>query len=136
MGLKLPDRLVIFDGVCNLCNGAVQFIIVHDAKRKFMFTPLQSATGQEVLRQYGLPTNDFESFIYIRDGKIYQRSTAALFVLKDIGGLWAMLYAFIIVPQFFRNWVYDKVARSRYRIFGKKDSCMVPSPEIKARFID
>ena len=108
MGLKLPDRLVIFDGVCNLCNGAVQFIIVHDAKRKFMFTPLQSATGQEVLRQYGLPTNDFESFIYIRDGKIYQRSTAALFVLKDIGGLWAMLYAFIIVPQFFRNWVYDK----------------------------
>ena len=136
MGLKLPDRLVIFDGVCNLCNGAVQFIIAHDVKRSFIFTPLQSATGQKVLLQFGLPTDDFESFIYIREGKLHQRSTAALYVLKDIGGLWALLYAFIIVPRLLRDGVYNMVARYRYRIFGKRDTCMVPTPEIKKRFID
>jgi predicted DCC family thiol-disulfide oxidoreductase YuxK len=113
---KLPERLAIFDGVCNLCDGAVKFIIAHDRKRKFMFTPLQSAAGQEVLAAHDLPTESFESFIYLRNGKLYQRSTAALYVLKDIGGLWALFYVFIIVPGFFRNWIYDVIARSRTAI--------------------
>jgi predicted DCC family thiol-disulfide oxidoreductase YuxK len=128
--------LVLFDGICNLCNGSVQFIISHDPEARFYFASLQSDAGQRILERYDLPLADFDSFIYIRDGKVYQRSTGALNVLKDLGGLWKVFYALIIIPRPLRDIVYDFVAKYRYKIFGKKESCMVPSADLKKRFLE
>src|SRR3954471_7457378 len=135
MDAKLPDHLIVFDGVCNLCNDAVQFVIRHDRRGRFMFTSLQSEAGQEILRGNGLPADHFDSFIYIRDQKVYQRSGAALYMLRDIGGLWSLLFAFIIVPRFIRDFVYDTVARHRYRWFGRRESCIIPTSELRGRFL-
>ena len=131
----MPDQLIIFDGVCNLCNTVVQFVITRDPQARFHFTPLQSAPGQHILTQHHLPLDDFDSFIYLRQAKLHQRSTAALYLLKDLGGLWSLAYGFMIVPRFIRDWVYDRVARSRYSLWGKKDTCMIPTPDIKKRFL-
>jgi predicted DCC family thiol-disulfide oxidoreductase YuxK len=131
----LPSRLILFDGVCNLCNASVQFIIAHDPQARFSFTSLQSDGGQHVLNGFKLPNVDFDSFVYIRDGKVFQRSSAALHVLNDLGGLWKIMYVFIIVPRPLRDWVYDLIARNRYKWFGKKESCMMPTPDLKKRFL-
>ena len=131
----LPSQLVLFDGICNLCNGSVQFIISHDPNVRFHFASLQSDAGQRVLRRYDLPLADFDSFIYIRGGKVCQRSDGALNVLKDLGGLWKLFYAFIIIPRPLRDIVYDFVAKYRYRLFGKRESCMVPSADLQKRFL-
>ena len=131
----LPPKLVLFDGICNLCNSSVQFIISRDHHAHFVFASLQSDEGQRVLNEFGLPTSDFDSFVYISDGKVYQRSAGALHVLKDLGGFWKVMYLFIIVPRPIRDFIYDIVARNRYRWFGKRDSCMVPTPELRKRFL-
>ena len=128
--------MILFDGVCNLCNGAVQFVIKRDKKKYFSFASLQSGEGQKLSVQYGLPVNDFNSFILVENGKAYTRSTGALRVIKKLKGLWPLLYGFMIVPGFIRNAVYDWIARNRYKWFGKKDECMIPTPELKARFLD
>ena len=132
---RLPEHVIAFDGVCNLCNGAVQFVINHDKAVKFRFTALQSAVGQRILQENNLPQNDFNSFIYLREQKLYQRSTAALYMLKDLGGVWSLLYGFMIFPRFIRDGVYDLIARSRYSWFGRRDSCMIPTAELRARFL-
>lgn len=129
-------HILLFDGVCNLCDGVVQFIIRKDRKQLFRFASLQSAAGQELLRSAGLPLSDFDSFVYIRGDRYYRRSTAALLVLKELGGLWQLTYLFRIVPRFIRDAVYRLIARSRYRWFGKKESCMLPTPALKERFLD
>lgn len=126
---------MLFDGVCNLCNASVQFVIRHDREGRFRFTALQSAAGQEVLRQHGLSGETFDSFIYLRHGVLYQRSMAALYLLRDLGGVWTLLYAFIIVPRPLRDAVYDLVAKYRYRWFGRRESCMVPTAELRGRFL-
>ena len=131
----MNERILLFDGVCNLCNGVVKFIIPRDPEAIFRFAALQSAAGQALLVQYGLPVEGFESFVYIRDGRAYQRSTAALHVLRDMRGAWKLFYVFIIIPRPVRDWMYDLIARSRYSIFGRTDACMVPTPEVKGRFI-
>lgn len=131
----LPAQLVLFDGVCNLCNASVQFVIRHDPEGRFRYAALQSAAGQEVLRQHGLGGEAFDSFIYLRHGVLYLRSTAALYLLRDLGGAWALLYAFIIVPRPLRDTVYDLVAKYRYRWFGRRESCMVPTQELRGRFL-
>ncbi len=131
----LPSRLVLFDGICNLCNASVLFIISHDPEAKFSFASLQSDAGQLALSRFKLPTADFDSFVYIRTGTVYQRSTAALYVLKDIGGLWKLMYVFMLVPRPLRDWVYDFIAHYRYRLFGKRESCMMPTPDLKKRFL-
>ena len=130
------SRLLLFDGVCNLCNGAVQFVIERDAGRKFMFASLQSATGQERLRHFGLSTQHFDSFVLIEGERFYTESTAALRVARQMDGGWPLLYAFITVPAPVRNAVYRFVARNRYRWFGRQDSCAMPTPELKARFLN
>lgn len=127
--------IILFDGICNLCNGAVQFIIRHDPDEKFLFASLQSETGQQLLTQYHLPATDFTSFTLVQDNKVYTRSTGALLVAKQITGAWRYLYIFIIVPRFIRDAVYSWIAQNRYRWFGKKDTCMIPTPELKARFL-
>ena len=131
----MEQPVVLFDGVCNLCNSAVQFIIKRDKKNTFRFAALQSETGQKLLAQYGLPAKELNSFILIENDKAYNRSTGALRVLKKFKGLWPLLYGFIIVPKFIRDGVYDWVGRNRYKWFGKKEECMIPTPELKARFL-
>lgn len=128
--------MILFDGVCNLCNNSVQFVIKKDKKKAFYFTSLQSNAGQQLLAQYRLSPNRFDSFVLIDNQKAYIRSTAALRVVKRLGGLWTLLYAFIIIPPFIRNAIYDWVARNRYQWFGKSESCMLPTPELKARFLN
>jgi predicted DCC family thiol-disulfide oxidoreductase YuxK len=135
MPVYLPPRLILFDGICYLCTGSVRFVIAHDPGARFSFASLQSAAGQEVLSRFDLPLAGFDSFIYIREGRVYQRSTAALRVARDIGGVWGMLFLFIIIPRPLRDWLYDLVAKNRYSLFGKRDTCMLPTPELQKRFL-
>lgn len=127
--------IILFDGVCNLCNGAVQFVIRHDPDQQFLFAALQSNAGLQLLNQYNIQSATLSSFILIQDGKYYTKSTGALRVARRIKGPWQFLYILIIVPKFIRDVVYEWIAQNRYRWFGKKDSCMIPSPEIMARFL-
>lgn len=131
-----PEKIILFDGVCNLCNGLVKFIIRHDPEGKICFAPLQFSFGKEFLDRHNLNPGDMNSVIYISGDRFYLRSAAILKILKDLGRGWRLLYGFIIVPRFIRDAAYDLVARYRYRIFGKKESCMVPSPEIRERFLE
>ena len=128
--------IILFDGVCNLCNNAVQFVIKHDSADKFMFAALQSATGQQLLQEYNLPTAGFNSFVLIQNGEVFLKSTAALQVAKQLTGPVKILYGFIIVPPFIRNGVYTFIAKNRYKWFGKKDSCMIPTASLKAKFLN
>ncbi len=128
--------IVLFDGVCNLCNRSVQFIIKRDKKKQFLFASLQGKTGQEILRKHGLPPNELNSFILAEGDRVYTRSTGALRMLKKLGDGWKILYVFIILPRFIRDPVYNWVARNRYKWFGKREECMVPAPALKDRFLD
>jgi predicted DCC family thiol-disulfide oxidoreductase YuxK len=128
-------HLILFDGVCNLCNAAVQFVITHDPKSKFSFCSLQSAQGKAILEQHGLAESYLDSFVYIAHDKVYVRSAAALHVAREMGGFWSLLYGFMIVPTFIRDWFYDLVAKYRYKLFGRRDSCVIPTPELKSRFL-
>jgi predicted DCC family thiol-disulfide oxidoreductase YuxK len=128
--------VILFDGVCNLCNAGVQSIIKKDKKRQFRFASLQGETGQAFLRQFNLPVNDLNSFVLIEGNKAYIKSTAALRIAKLTGGFWKILYGLIIVPRFIRDAVYNLIARNRYRWFGKRNECMIPTPELKDRFLD
>ena len=128
--------LILFDGVCNLCNRSVQFIIKRDKKKQFLFASLQGQTGQELLKKFDLPANDFNSFILVVGDKIYTRSTGVLRMLKILGGRWKLFYGLIIVPGFIRNAFYNWIAKNRYKWYGKRDECMVPTAELKERFLD
>lgn len=131
----MEKPVILFDGVCNLCNGAVQFVVKRDKKKMFRFASLQSESGQELLNKFNLPTDDFGSFVLITGDNYLIKSSAALNVLKGLGGLWQMFYAFIIVPKPLRDFVYDLVAKSRYKIFGQNNTCMMPTPELRQRFL-
>jgi predicted DCC family thiol-disulfide oxidoreductase YuxK len=128
--------VILFDGLCNLCSSSVQFIIKRDPQHHFRFASLQSNFGQQLLQQSGLPVQHFNSFILYQQGKVYTKSTAALRVTRQLKGLWPLLYGFIIVPAFIRNAVYNLVARNRYRWFGKRQTCWLPTPELQNLFID
>lgn len=133
---NLPDRLILFDGVCNLCNSSVNFVIDHDPRALFSFASLQSDAGKEVLRQNALPERSLESVMLWQNGKLYKKSRAALEIARQLNGAWPALYGFIIVPAFLRNVVYDFIAANRYRWFGKKDQCRLPEPHLKRRFVE
>jgi len=127
--------ILLFDGICNLCDGLVKFIIKRDRRSKIRFAPLQSAAGQSLLLKSGLPANELNSVVFIKGEKYFLRSSAILQLLKELGGGWKLFYIFIIIPPFLRDFLYNITARTRYRIFGKKESCMVPSEELSGRFI-
>jgi len=129
------SSIVLFDGVCNFCNASVQAIIKRDPIGKFRFASLQSDFGQKVLEEHGLDQEDFHSMILLQNGKIYLRSTAALRISKGLTGAWSLFYPLILLPVSFRDFFYKLIARNRYYLFGKKESCMLPTPEIKSRFI-
>ena len=126
--------IVLFDGVCNFCNGTVNFIIARDRGGYFKFAPLQSEIGERLRAQYEID-EAVDSIVLIEDEIAYTYSDAALRIARSIGGAWAILYIFIIVPKPIRDFFYRLFARNRYRLFGKKDVCMVPTPEIRERFL-
>ena len=137
--------VVLFDGVCNFCDASVNFIIERDRKGYFKFAALQSDAGEELAARYGLesagaePEDDdsilIDSVILIEHDRAYTHSTAALKIVRRLGPPWSWLYAFIVVPRPIRDFFYRVFAKYRYRIFGRKDECMVPSPEVRSRFL-
>jgi predicted DCC family thiol-disulfide oxidoreductase YuxK len=128
--------VVLFDGICNLCSGAVQFIIKHDKKRVFRFASLQSGFGQKVMQQFGLPADELNSFILFTGSKIYTKSTGALMIFRRLNGLLPLVYGFIVVPKFIRDAVYAYIARNRYKWFGKKDTCWIPTEALQELFME
>ena len=128
-------EIILFDGVCNFCNSAINFVIKRDKKARLHFAPLQSTTGQQLLATHQLPTDEMKTFVFIEKGRAYTRSTAALRVCKYLNGLWPLCYVFIIIPKFIRDGVYNWVARNRYKWFGIKQECMIPTPDISSRFL-
>jgi len=136
MHKEINKKIVLFDGVCNLCSSSVQFILKKDKKNQFLFGSLQGQTGQEYLKKFNLPADNFNSFILVENDKLYTRSTAALRVLKHLGGGWSFWYALMIVPKFIRDAIYNWIAKNRYAWFGKKEECWLPKPELKAKFLN
>jgi predicted DCC family thiol-disulfide oxidoreductase YuxK len=130
------NPIILFDGVCNLCNSSVQFVLKHDKQKLFRFASLQSEAGQALLKKYHLPETNFNSFVLIKNGKPFLKSTAALMVAKELAGIIKTLYIFIIVPAFIRNAVYNIIAKNRYKWFGKQESCMMPTPDLQSRFLN
>ncbi|RST72743.1 thiol-disulfide oxidoreductase DCC family protein [Siminovitchia acidinfaciens] len=128
------NSIVLFDGICNFCDASVQFIIKNDPKGNFRFASLQSDIGQKLLKEYNVPA-DVDSIVLIENDKAYCKSAAALKICRHLNGLWKIAYTFIIIPAPLRNLVYDLIARNRYKWFGKKESCILPSPEVQSRFL-
>jgi predicted DCC family thiol-disulfide oxidoreductase YuxK len=116
---------VLFDGICNLCNGLILFTKKRDTSKRFRFVTLQSEEGRGMLLEAGLPETDSDTAIYKKDGQFYLRSSAVLHILKDLGGTWKILYIFIIIPPFIRDFFYRFIAHNRYRLFGKRDNCNI-----------
>lgn len=127
--------LILFDGVCTLCNASVNFVIDHDPAGRFRFAPLQSETGQAILRKTGRPAAEFDSVVLVENGRVYEKSDAALRIARHLRG-WRWVWGFRFVPKFIRNVVYDLIARRRYRWFGRRDTCRVPTPGERERFVE
>lgn len=132
----MKTYIVLFDGVCNLCNSTVQFIIKRDKHNQFKFSSLQSEYGQNFLKERNLASNDFKSIIlYEPEVAYYTKSKAALKIAQNLGFPYSLLSVFLLIPSFIRDWIYSLISKYRYHLFGKKDSCMVPTPENKRKFI-
>ncbi|WP_439131637.1 thiol-disulfide oxidoreductase DCC family protein [Polaribacter sp.] len=130
-------KLILFDGVCNLCNTAVLKIIKYDKKNTFLFASLQSEAGQMIANHLNIDIGKIDSIILYDPGVAYDiKATAALNIMKDFGGIWNITQIGFLLPEVFRNHIYDFIAANRYKWFGKKESCMIPSPEITAKFIE
>jgi predicted DCC family thiol-disulfide oxidoreductase YuxK len=127
--------IILFDGVCNFCSGAVNFIIKRDKKRIFRYAALQSVAGQHLLKQYNLSPTELDSFVLIYKSKSFKKTSAALNVAAILGGLWKLTGVFRIFPAVVRDFAYNLIANNRYRWFGKKESCMIPTPEVRSLFL-
>lgn len=136
MKINLEKPIILFDGVCNLCNASVQFIIKRDSKKIFLFSSLQSDASQDILLQYNLEKLDFDTIILLDNGIIYDKSTAILKIIRKLSGFYKLGYIFIIVPKFIRDYVYKIISKNRYKWFGKRDTCMIPTEELKLRFLE
>jgi predicted DCC family thiol-disulfide oxidoreductase YuxK len=130
------DQILFFDGVCNLCNSSVNTVMKYDKREQIKVAPLQGKTAETMLQAAGIDASELDSLVYWRNGKIYTRSSAALRVAKDMGGLWSLAIVFFVVPAFIRDAVYRYIARHRYKWFGKKESCRMPTDSERARFLD
>ncbi|BAJ03000.1 thiol-disulfide oxidoreductase DCC family protein [Shewanella violacea] len=129
-------NIIIFDGVCNLCNGAVNFIIKRDHKQIFCFTPMQSEAAKDLMSQYSLVNDYGDTFFFIKQGQCYTRTDAALEICKNLSGLWPLLRILSLLPRSFRDYCYNWLGSRRYSLFGKRDICMVPTQDLRSRFID
>jgi len=128
--------VILFDGICNLCNGFVQFVIKRDRKGYFHFGSLQSPEAQKLIQRFNLDAENGKTIVLVEDNKIYARSPAVLRVARKLDGPWKLCYAFIVIPKTIRDFVYNFIAERRYKWFGKREQCLVPTPELKERFID
>lgn len=133
--------LILYDGVCGLCNHFVQFVVKHDPNARFRYASLQSKTGQALLTKHGRDPNVVDTVVLVRDYEtpsenILVKARAGLFILRSLGWPWKIFYAYNILPAFFLNFFYDIMAKWRYRLFGKHDTCRIPTPEERRRFID
>ena len=133
---KENTKVILFDGICNLCNNAVNFIIKNDKKNIFQFAPLQGKYGIKIQNKYELDLKEIDSIILVDGDKVFTRSTAALRIAKDLRAPYFIFYIFIVIPVFIRNFIYDLIAKNRYKWFGKMESCMMPSNELKSKFFD
>lgn len=129
-------KIIVFDGICNLCNNAINFVIKHDSKNVFQFATLQSETGKALLKKFNINPAETDSIILIAGDTYSVKSTAALHISKSLNAAYPLFFGFMIVPNFIRNAIYDYIAKNRYKWFGKKESCMIPTPELKAKFLD
>lgn len=139
MNFELPKnkKLILFDGVCNLCNDSVQYVIKHDKSNIFMFTALQSDVGKQVIEKYNIDTLETDSILLYNPEKgIDYKSTAALKIAAKLGFPRSLMGVFFVIPPFIRNWVYDYIAKNRYKWYGKKEACMIPTPELKSKFLE
>ncbi len=127
--------IVLFDGVCNFCNDRINFIIRHDKKDYFRFAALQSDVGNKILAEHKISLANPDTFILIENQKYFDRTFAALRIAKHLNGFWPLLFVFIIVPPFIRDVAYKIIAKNRYRWWGKKESCMIPNAEVRAKFL-
>jgi len=140
--MKLPpnvnenDRIILFDGVCKLCNAWSNFIIKNDTKRHFKLCSVQSSEGQKILNHFGFPTTYYETMLYVEGNKCYQKSDAFLNIMRIMDTPWRFAYAFKIVPKAFRDWIYDRIALNRYFIFGKYNYCRLPAPDHEQRYVN
>ena len=129
------ENIVIFDGVCNFCNGAVNFILTRDRRGTFRFSPAQSSAGGELLKKHGLAPDNLDSFLLIHRGKAYTKSDAALVIVRELPGPWKLLYACKVIPKQIRDYLYSLLVKNRYRWFGQRDQCMIPTSDQRQKFI-
>ena len=136
---KVPKdkQLILFDGVCNLCNSSVLYVIKRDKEDRFLFAPLQSEIGKDIIKAFNIDTSKTDSILLYnpKSNSLKHRSSAAMHIAKRLGFPSNLLVVFFIVPTFIRNWVYNYVAKNRYKWYGKKDACMIPTPELQSKFI-
>jgi predicted DCC family thiol-disulfide oxidoreductase YuxK len=128
-------RIILFDGVCNLCSAFLKFVYKFDSKKIYKFAWIQEDKGNEILRWLNLPTNDFKTIVLIENGQAFFKSVAFLKIVRKLQFPWPLLSVGRIIPNFIRDWIYDSVARNRYRLFGKKDHCLVPTGDLLDRFL-
>jgi predicted DCC family thiol-disulfide oxidoreductase YuxK len=135
-GIPQDKKIILFDGICNLCNSSVQYIIKRDKNDTFRFVALQSELGQKILKHLGIANRNIDSIVLYEPGRAYYyKSNAVLKIAGELGGLISLLVVFKPLPKKFRDVVYDYIARNRYKWYGKKESCMIPTPELKAKFL-
>jgi len=135
MNKQLTHSIILFDGVCNLCNGAVNFVIKRDPGNVFKFTPLQEKQGVLLLKTHAVDTQKLDSIVLIENEKVYVKSSAALRIARKLSGLWPLFFVFLIIPSFIRDGVYDFIAKNRYKWFGKKEQCMIPTQGLREKFL-
>ena len=136
LNLGKNQKLILFDGVCNLCDASVQYVIKHDKNDRFRYAALQSEVGQQILKKYNIDRSKMDSILlYTPDKGITYKSTAALQIASQLGFPRNLMSVFLIVPAVIRNWVYDYIAKNRYKWYGKKEECMIPTPELKSKFL-
>tara|TARA_B110000003_G_C16582002_1_gene508436 strand:- start:746 stop:1153 length:408 start_codon:yes stop_codon:yes gene_type:complete len=135
MNKQSTHSIILFDGVCNLCNGAVNFVIKRDPGNVFKFAPLQEKQGALLLKTHAIDIQKLESIVLIENEKVYIKSSAALRITKKLSGLWPLFFVLLIIPSFIRDGIYDIIAKNRYKWFGKKEQCMIPTPGLIEKFL-
>ena len=135
--LPQNKKIILFDGVCNLCNQSVQYVIQHDKNDVFRFVAIQSELGEKIMKHIGIDAKHIDSIIFYEPGKAYYyKSAAALEIAKNLGGLFTYGIFFRIIPSGFRDFLYDHIAQNRYKWYGKQESCMIPTAELKLKFLE
>ena len=135
MNKQLTHSIILFDGVCNLCNGAVNFVIKRDPGNVFKFTPLQEKQGILLLKKHAIDAQKLDSIVLVENKKVYTKSSAALRIARKLSGLWPLFFVLLIIPSFIRDGVYDFIAKNRYKWFGKKEQCIIPTPGLREKFL-